>query len=103
MTDVPEMHRSRVRVNWTIPAPVILAILGQAVLIAFAIATWKTSIEGTISLLDKRIAMLEQLSANNTMISERVKGVEVKIEVIQNQTQNIESKIDKLIDRGVRR
>lgn len=99
----------KVRVNWTIPAPVILAIIGQAIFLAFTIATWKAGIESTIALyrqestqrtalLESRLAVLEQNAANSVTIIERVKGVEVNMQALKEQTTRIEGKLDKVVD-----
>lgn len=90
----------KLRMNWTVPVPVILAIFVQATGLAFAISAWKTSIDATMTLLDRRIAALESAAANNTTLIERVKGVEVNVEVLKKQNENIDAKLDKLIDRG---
>jgi hypothetical protein len=69
------MADHRLRINWTIPAPVIIAIIVQAALIAFAIATWKASIEGTVELyrqesnqrsvlLESRLTIVERSAAS---------------------------------------
>lgn len=89
---------TRIRVNWTIPAPVILAIIAQAAVLAFAIGIWKTSIEGTITVLEARIAAVERLTTSNGQLSERVKGVEVNIETLKEQNVRIEGKLDKAIE-----
>ncbi len=80
----PNPHR--IRVNWTIPAPVILAIIAQAAVLAFTIGIWKTSIEGTLTVLESRIAAVERIASNNALLSERVKGVEVNIETLKEQS-----------------
>jgi len=108
------MTDHKLRFNWTVPAPVILAILAQAAGLAFIIGVWKTSIESNIELyrqdatqratvIEGRLAILEKGSAQNVALIERVKGVEVNVEVLKEQGQNIEQKIDKLIDRAGRK
>lgn len=101
------------KINWTIPAPVIIAIIGQAVALAFVVATWKTTIEkdmekdrqtvqAQFTLTNARIAVLEQSAANSAVMSERVKGVEVNIETLKEQSVRIEGKLDKVIERRPR-
>ena len=108
------MPEPKLRINWTVPAPVIIALIAQAVLLGAAIATWKTSIEGTIELyrqeskqravlLESRLGVLEQNAANNVSIVERVKGVEVNMEVLKEQNVRIENKLDKVVDREGRK
>lgn len=65
-------------------------------------ATWKATIESTLHILDARVSAVEATTANGIQLVERVKGVEVNVEVLKSQSQNIESKIDKLIDRGMK-
>jgi len=108
------MTDHKLRINWTVPAPVILAIVGQAAALGIVIGVWKTSVEKNIDLyrqeatqraavLESRLILLEKGSAQSIALIERVKGVEVNVEVLKEQGQNIEQKIDKLIDRAGRR
>jgi hypothetical protein len=95
----PTSHH-KLRVNWTIPMPVIMALACQVVALAYLIGIWKQSIDSTIAILDSRIVVLERTVANESALVERVKGVEVNVEVLKGQSVAIESKIDKLIERG---
>jgi hypothetical protein len=105
------MPEPKVRVNWTIPVPVILAILAQAALLGLVIGSWKATIESNIDLirqeaaqrsrdLEARLAVLEKNAAGSIAVIERVKGLEVNVQVLKEQSENIEHKIDRLIDRG---
>lgn len=94
------VDKARVRINWTIPAPVIIAIIAQAVVLGWMSASWKSSMEGTIRILELRLTALEVAGANNASVAERVKGVEVQIEGLKEQNQRIETKLDKVIGGG---
>ncbi|HYH63436.1 MAG TPA: hypothetical protein VD866_01945 [Urbifossiella sp.] len=97
------MTDRRIRINWTIPAPVIIAIVAQSAVMAFAIGIWKASVEGTLAVLESRIAAVERIATSNGQLSERVKGVEVNIETLKEQSVRIEGKLDKAIEQGGRR
>lgn len=93
------MPPTRFRINWTIPAPLIIAVLIQTAVAAFVGGAWKTGIEGTLTLLEARIAAVEKIATNNAQLTERVKGVEVNIETLKEQSVRIEDKLDKVIER----
>lgn len=98
------------RINWTIPAPVILAIIAQAGVMGWVGAAWKTTIEKDIAkdratsaqqfeMVNERIGVLEKGFASNAVMAERVKGVEVNVEVLKEQSVRIENKLDTLVER----
>lgn len=91
---------TRIRINWTIPAPLIIAFVLQTAGAAYIGGAWKTGIEGTLALLEARITSVERLSTSNGQLSERVKGVEVNIDVLKEQSARIEGKLDKAIEQG---
>ncbi|MCE9566379.1 MAG: hypothetical protein K8U57_30515 [Planctomycetes bacterium] len=104
------MTPPNIRVNWTIPAPVILALLGQVAILAFLGGSLKTSLEATIELyrqeskqrasaLEDRLAAVERTTANGMAMVERVKGVEVRLDGIEKQSTRIENKLDTVIER----
>ena len=108
---MPEPAQRKLRVSWSIPAPVILSILGMAAANIWVAATWKTTIEkdmdsdrnttaAQLRILESRIGIIEQNAAGSIAIIERVKGVEVNVQVLKEQNVTIEGKIDKLIDRA---
>ncbi len=104
------MADARIRINWTIPVPIILAIIVQAGALLWFGAIWKTTIENSITLqkqstdtqfqiIDGRINFLEKNAANSVAIVERVKGVEVNVQVLKEQSQRIEQKLDTALER----
>ncbi len=93
------MAAPHIRVNWTIPAPIIITLIGQAAVLAWLGATWKGSVESTIALLEGRIAVIEQSVASNAQVNERVTRVEEKVGGLKEQSTRIEQKLDTIIER----
>ena len=98
------------RISWTVPIPMIASVMLSAGGILWAIASWKAQVENQMTIAtfqrnanSNRLTQMEANIANNGTLAERVKGVEVNVEALKTQSQNIEMKIDRLIDRGVRK
>lgn len=104
------MVHPKFRISWSIPAPVIIVIIAQAAVTGWVGAVWKTTMEKNMEQdrlaadarflnVDGRIGVLERSLANNVVIVERVKGVEVKIDGLEKQGIRVEQKLDTVLER----
>ena len=84
------MTESKFRISWTVPAPIIIAILAQAFGLGAAIMAWKTTIENNLEMIrheekqraeayDSRLAVLgereQEVASLDTTLGEREASV----------------------------
>lgn len=93
-----EVHK--IRVNWTVNAPMMLGLLVQASVLVWMVAVWKTSMESQIEVINGRIALMERQAGNNSLLIERVTSLEANVGAVKEQTQRMEHKLDRVIERG---